>query len=131
MKITIYELIGLIKDNKAPKKIKYNNEIWKYDDELKTYDNDDYDRDLLEKLFYESYILDFINDEVEIIEEPKKIEKIEMHQDEEGHYFLNKRDRKVYVNCDEMDFMVDKFNELIDEINNLKEKKLNETNIYK
>lgn len=56
------------------------------------------------------------------IEEPKKIEKIEMYQDEEGYYFLNKQDRKVYVNCDEMDFMVDKFNELIDEINNLKEK---------
>ena len=64
-----------------------------------------------------------LNDEVEIIEEQKKIEKIEMYQDEEGHYFLNKQDRKVYVNCDEIDFMVDKFNELIDEINNLKEKK--------
>ena len=62
-----------------------------------------------------------LNDEVEIIEEQKKIEKIEMYQDEEGHYFLNKQDRKVYVNCDEIDFMVDKFNELIDEINNLKE----------
>ena len=61
-----------------------------------------------------------LNDEVEIIEEQKKIEKIEMYQDEEGHYFLNKQDRKIYVNCDEMDFMVDKFNELIDEINNLK-----------
>ena len=48
-----------------------------------------------------------LNDEVEIIEEPKKIEKIKMYQDGEGHYFLNKQ-------------MVDKFNELIDEINNLK-----------
>ena len=37
MKITIYELIGLVKDGKAPEKIRYNNEIWKYDDELKTY----------------------------------------------------------------------------------------------
>lgn len=58
----------------------------------------------------------------EILEEPKKIEKIEIYEDEEGHYFLNKQYRKVYVNCDEMDFMVDKLNELIDEINNLKEK---------
>ena len=65
-------------------------------------------------------IIDF--ESKEILEKPKKIEKIEMYQDEEGHYFLNKQDRKVYVNCDEMDFMVDKFNELIDEINNLKEK---------
>lgn len=65
-------------------------------------------------------IIDF--ESKEILEKPKKIEKIEMYQDEEGHYFLNKQDRKVYINCDEMDFMVDKFNELIDEINNLKEK---------
>lgn len=57
----------------------------------------------------------------EILEEPKKIEKIEIYEDEEGHYFLNNQYRKVYVNCDEMDFMVDKFNELIDKINNLKE----------
>ena len=67
---------------------------------------------------YKIYMI--LNDEVEIIEESKKIEKIEMYQDEEGHYSLNKQDRKVYVNCDEIDFMVDKFNELIDEINNLK-----------
>lgn len=63
-----------------------------------------------------------LNDEVEIIEEPKNIEKIEMYQDEEGQYFLNNRNSKIYIRCDETDFMVDKFNELIDEINNLKEK---------
>lgn len=115
MKVTIYKLIGLIKDGKAPKRIRYNNEIWKYNDELKTYDNDDYDKDLLEKLFYELYILDFINDEVEIIEEPKKIEKIEKPTQDEYLYSngkeLYENDMKVY----------DKINELIDEINNLKE----------
>ena len=58
----------------------------------------------------------------EIIEEPKKIEKIEIYEDEDGHYFLNNRNDKIYIRCDETDFMVDKFNELIDEINNLKEK---------
>ena len=116
MKVTIYKLIGLIKDGKAPKRIRYNNEIWKYNDELKTYDNDDYDKDLLEKLFYELYILDFINDEVEIIEEPKKIEKIEKPTQDEYLYSngkeLYENDMKVY----------DKINELIDEINKLKEK---------
>lgn len=54
------------------------------------------------------------------VEEDKKIEKIEMYQDEEGHYFFNNRNNKIYIRCDETDFMVDKFNELIDEINNLK-----------
>lgn len=110
----------------VPKKIKYNNKIYEYYERLENIFNykqivngkyiDDY--------FNDNYFIDSIlNDEVEIIEEPKKIEKIEMYQDGEGSYFLNKQDRKVYVNCAEMDFMVDKFNELIDEINNLKENK--------
>lgn len=123
MKITFYELLGLIKDGKAPKKIIYNNEVWELDDDNE-YENNNYDKSLLEKLFYELYTLDFINDKVEIIEEPKKIEKIEIYEDEDGHYFLNNRDKKIYIKCDETNFMVDKFNELIDEINNLKEKQL-------
>ena len=28
MKITIYELLGLVKDDKAPKKIKYNGDVY-------------------------------------------------------------------------------------------------------
>lgn len=54
------------------------------------------------------------------IEESKKIEKIEIYEDEDGHYFYNNRYEKIYIKCNEIDFMVDKFNELIDEINNLK-----------
>lgn len=120
MKITIYDLLGLVKDGKAPKKIRYNNEVWELNDDNE-YENNNYDKSLLEKLFYELYTLDFINDKVEIIEEPKKIEKIEIYEDEDGHYFLNNRDKKIYIRCDETKFMVDKFNELINEINNLKE----------
>lgn len=117
MKITMYELLGLVKDGKAPKKIKYEYSIY----ELTHERNDYYCKNEKEWFTNEINALGVLNNEVEIIEEPKKIEKIERYQDEEGHYFLNKQDRKVYVNCDEMDFMVDKFNELIDEINNLKE----------
>ena len=129
MKITIYELLGLVKDGKAPKKIKFRNEIYEYENHIK--DNFiDYvgiEKETNIEFYLSShignnYISDIFTDEVEIIEEPKKIEKIEMYEDEDGYYFLNKQDRKVYVDCDEMDFMVDKFNELIDEINNLKEK---------
>ena len=29
-KITMYELIGLVKEGKAPKKIEYNGNIWEY-----------------------------------------------------------------------------------------------------
>lgn len=125
MKITIYELIGLVKDGKAPEKIRYNNEIWKYDDELKTYDNDDYGSDLLEKLFYEVCISDFINNEVEIIEEPKKIEKLllDMNSINKGNMTADYENYTV-GNIAEHNFGViyKKINELIDKINNLKEK---------
>ena len=122
MKITIYELAGLIKDCKAPKNIKYDGQTWELDYPTGDYFmNGDLRIWLFQEYTHQRSLSGFLNDEVEIIEEPKKIEKIEMYQDEEGHYFLNKQYRKVYVNCDEIDFMVEKFNELIDEINNLKE----------
>lgn len=66
MKITIYELLGLIKDDKAPKKIKYNNDIYEYED----CDYFDINRGYLFDRYNVSSIL---NDEVEILEEKKKI----------------------------------------------------------
>ena len=37
MKITMYELLGLVKDGKAPKKIKYNGVELEYDELRKDY----------------------------------------------------------------------------------------------
>lgn len=114
MKIKIINmLVKMANDKNYKPTFKYKDNIYQYDFKTKYY---------MPSFMglYKIYMI--LNDEVEIIEELKKIEKIEMYQDEEGHYFLNKQDRKVYVNCDEIDFMVDKFNELIDEINSLKEK---------
>ncbi len=119
MKITIYELLGLVKDGKAPKKIIYDDIALIYDEGCEDYYLY-YGKGLFEYKF--GNCKNFLNDEVEIIEEPKKIEKIEMYEDEDGRYFLNNRDKKIYIRCDEIDFMVDKFNELIDEIKKLKEK---------
>lgn len=74
MKITIYELLGLIKDGKVPKKIKTNTGIFKLeieDDQLRYRCNDD------GILTFDYYIENNkLNDEVEIIEEePKSITK--------------------------------------------------------
>ena len=70
MKVTIYELLGMVKDGKAPKKIKYKNEILYYDDETLNY----YDDEDMHSLFSTpQYIL---TEEVEIIEEKKIPEKI-------------------------------------------------------
>ena len=77
MKITIYELLGLIKDGKAPKKIKYQNYKW-------VWTGDDYktikgvkECFLITGQEY-TWVTEFLNDEVEIIEEkPKHIERID------------------------------------------------------
>lgn len=106
MKITIYELLGLIKDGKAPKKIIYNNIKLEYSEE-----NEDYFRYYGQGLFKFKFsnCLTFLNDELEIIEEPNKIEKCKNYED-----FLGIDD---YI-----EHLKNKINELIDEINNLKEK---------
>lgn len=60
------------------------------------------------------------NNKIKIIEEDKKIEKLETHQDSEGLYFYDKHCKKIYITCDEINFMFEQFNELIDEVNKLK-----------
>lgn len=109
MKITIYELLGLVKDGKAPKKIKYDGTIYEYSE------NDGF-------YYWEGLSLyrefatngNCLDKEVEIIEEPKKIEKLELESGKiDDQEFIAK-----YITHNRY-----KINELIDEINNLKEKK--------
>lgn len=118
MKITIYELLGLIKDGKAPKKIKYKDKIWEC---IPTIHGRGYQ-------YYSEYYQDYrtlqnqvyleecLNDEIEIIEEPKKIEKITVREKTlgfpNGEWTARNMDKAFAI----------KINELIDEINNLKEK---------
>lgn len=99
MKITIYELLGLIKDNKAPKKIKYFGITYefKHQDYKDTY-NDNY-------FFSEEIkdITDILNDEVEIVEEDKKIEKLEYDKDCTDDWLFQE--------------LYEKVNEIIDKVN--------------
>lgn len=110
MKITIYELIGLIKDGKAPERIKYKNMILDYNDCSQDYCNFDTYYNLFAHLFDELPTKSFINDYVEIIEGKKKIEKMECSV--ESWFTPTQADIEI----------IKKVNELIDEINKLKEK---------
>ena len=105
MKIAFYELLGVVKDGKAPKKIKYNNIELEYSEE-----NEDYFQYYGGGLFEHKFgnCKNFLNDKVSIIEEPKKIEH------------CLKRDRFL-CDEDEIEHFRTKIDELIDEINNLKE----------
>ena len=118
MKITIYELLGMIKDGKAPKKIKYRQNIFGFIHSLADYKPDDiakyHGNYLLHYLFEEE--VNFLNDYVEIIEEPKKIEKIPLPSFDE--FKSMSVEERYVITAKEYDLL----NELIDEINNLKEK---------
>ena len=118
MKITIYELLGLIKDGKAPAKIKYVDSIY----ELSPEDDDYYCEDKMWWFTHELNCLRILNDEVEIIEEPKKIEKIEIekYENTENYFIRNEYGTKCYL-TKHSKIIASKINELIDEINNLKE----------
>ena len=112
MKITIYELLGLVKDGKAPQKIKYEYLIYELTSERNNY----YCKNEMRWFTNEINSLGLLNDYVEIIEEPKKIEKIPLPSFDEFKK-MSAAERYV-ITAKEYDLL----NELIDEINNLKEK---------
>ena len=105
-------LVKISKGKKMPKNIKYKGYVWEYNKLTKDYYRNDINEEyiyLFEDLFKQATGF-FINDEVEIIEEPKKIEH------------CLKRDRFLR-NEDEIEHLRTKIDELIDEINNLKGEK--------
>lgn len=122
MKITIYELLGLVKDGKAPKKILLNGIVFEYQGDDYLYkDEDKKEHWLFSTSYTDKYIWleNFLKAEVEIIEEPKKIEKIKQLNNVANCKELIELEDKQQINNH---ILKDKINELIDEINNLKEK---------
>lgn len=78
--IKIYELLGLIKDGKAPKKIKYQNYFWEWTgDDYKTY-KEEKECFLITGQEY-TWVTEFLNEEVEIIEEKDNFTGMKMYQD--------------------------------------------------
>lgn len=84
MKITMYDLLVLIKEGKAPKKIKFKNEIYEYKNQIKDnfidYIGIEKETDVrfyLSSQIGNGYINDIFTDEVEIIEEKPTVEKSE------------------------------------------------------
>ena len=71
MKITAYKLLGMIKDGKAPNKIKFNDGIYNlyFDKENKAYYQDDKTKYILLKIKN----FEDLDREVEILEEEKRI----------------------------------------------------------
>ena len=110
MKIKIIDLLNKIYNNdNIPKKIIYDNCKWEYLSEYSDYKNE-----------YKSYLFgyyianyddihSFLNQEIEIIEDPKKIEKIDIDKMLQTKKW--KRDKNAWK----------KINEIIDVVNKLVE----------
>ena len=113
MKITIYELLGMIKDGKSPKRIRFLNHyyIWKENDE-------DYQREDGLMLFGDIKINYILNSEVEIIEEEKKIpEKLPYYSLEKIQKAKNKdewREERISLLEKRVEDLHIKMNELLD-----------------
>lgn len=106
MKIKVIDLLNKIAEGKElPEKFMYNAHLY-YRQKGKGIC---YRCDELGEIFEECLVLEDLNDTIEIIEEPKKIEKMECSV--ESWFTPSQADIEI----------IKKINELIDEINNLKE----------
>lgn len=118
-------LVKISQGERMPKKIKYESYVWEYDKVAKDYYRNDIDEEyiyLFQDLFKKETGF-FINNEVEIIEENKKIEKIKILIDDiNTEYVANDKGEKLSYSKSDLMF-ADRINELIDEVNKLKGEK--------
>ena len=107
MKIKVIDLLNAIAEGKElPEKFMYKGHLYY---RQKT-NGICYRCDELNEIFEECLVLEELNDTIEIIEEPKKIEKLPKGITDNACATIDQR------------AIANKINELIDEINNLKEK---------
>lgn len=117
-KITIYELLGLVKENKQPVVIKYikNGKYYKWNNTQHDYMNaNDY-------FIYKEPISEILTNNVEIIQENQQIEKlnIECENEKSGNcYIKNEQGTKCFL-TKHSKIIVNKLNEVINMVNEFK-----------
>lgn len=111
MKTTIYELLGMIKDGKAPKIILFRGLQYEFDDVMNDYvsNNNNW-------LFDEYVITDILNDEVQILEttityKSDKIEKLDyIHPDISCSYNESELLLRIEANKNKINKIIDRLN---------------------
>ena len=105
-KIRIIDLLNKIaNDEEVPQKIKYEDEEYTYDDFNEIYEKENHENLFKTLTYYKGFCL---NNEVKILDKEDKIEKLEKPNGYSAENYIEE--------------MFDKINELIDELNKLKEK---------
>lgn len=117
----IIDLLNKIANGEeVPKKIKWENIIYAYSEYDKDYLEYPFSDEEYKGLFNIRYniLIQFLNDELEIIEEDKKIENLDIKQEKN---IKNNWKWKLNNYCisTPQKIMADKINELIDEVNKL------------
>ena len=118
MKIKIIDLLNKIAEGKElPEKFMYKGHLY-YRQKTKGIC---YRCDELNEIFEECLVFEDLNDTVEIIEEPKKIEKISWREKESLAGDLTASEKQNIL-ARRTEKLKSSLNELIDDINNLKDK---------
>ena len=125
MKIKISDLVNkVINREEMPKEVLFNGNIYKWCNDIGDYRKDGWGSCLMIRDIFDNFdrygsFYNMLFEDVEIIEEPKKIEKIKQLNNVAGSKELIELKDKQQINNH---ILKDKINELIDEINNLKDK---------
>lgn len=113
-------LVKIANGEELPEKIMYNGRIYYLEHgkvDLFTYNTKgSFEERQLSLIIDNEYLS--LNDEVAILEEPKKIEKVSYQDNANGSFWLEHRK----YNSEPIKILSKKLNELIEEINKLKEK---------
>ena len=120
MKIKVIDLLNKIANGEeVPEKIKIKNVIYEYRGYMYCTEKANYQD--IEDYLFGKWNFNILNDYAEIIEEPKKIEKLDIKQEKNIKNNWKWKCNGYNISTPQK-IMADKINELIDEINNLKEK---------
>ena len=127
MKIKISDLVNkVINREEMPKEVLFKGNIYKWCRDIGDYRKDGYSSCLMIRDIFDNFdrygsFYNMLFEDVEIIEEPKKIEKISWREKESlaGNLMANEKQEILARRTEKLKSSL---NELIDEINNLKEK---------
>ena len=132
MKIKISDLVNkVINREEMPKKVLFDGNIYKWCNDIGDYRKNGWGTCLMIRDIFNNFdrygsFYNMLFEDVEIIEEPKKIEKLEPVRGSDLADLTSKnvalKNNSLIELCKTLKNMNNKINELIDEINNLKEK---------
>ena len=122
----VIDLFNKIANGGMPNRILYDHYIWSWTGDDYRTEIDGKEQFLITGMYY-TWFTKFVNEEVEIIEEDKKIEKLNLFDltvdNNEKDEYGNDLELHYTGVADTFDEVYNKINELIDEVNKLKEGK--------